>query len=377
MDSLTPGGVQAQPDLAALPLTAARSGRGLLRHGLIQGVFYTVAVALALLIISGLLELMHASPLAAFGTVIRSSLGSALAVALTLNEFTPILLGSAGIAFAMRAGFINLGVDGQIYAGAICAISVAFTLPSIPHGVALTVVLLAGVAGGAAFGSIAAVLRKQWHVNELFSTVMMNFIGFYLADWVATGGWTDPTAGQAVTKAIPDRTVLPSFLGQSQIGVFVAVPVAVALDLVLTRTRLGYELRANGVNPRAAALYGVRTAKVAMVALTASGLVAGLAGAIEVAGVQHRLPSGLSPNYGYISVLIAVISRCRPAVTIPVAFLVAMLLVGGDALETSIGLPSEAVLMLQALIVIAILLVDLLTGRWRGSRFARRWTRDA
>lgn len=376
MDSLTPRGVQTEPYLAALPLATARTGRAALRHSLIQGGFYVAAVALALLIISGLLELMHASPLAAFSTVIRSSLGSQLSVALTLNEFTPILLGSAGIAFAMRAGLVNLGVDGQIYAGAICAVAVAFTLPSVPSGVALAAVLLAGVAGGAVFGSIAAVLRKQWHVNELFTTVMMNFVGFYLADWITTGVWTDPTAGQAVTKAIPDRTVLPSFLGQSQIGVLIALPVAVALDLVLTRTRLGYELRANGLNPRAAALGGVRTARAAMVTLTASGLVAGLAGAIEVTGVQHRLPSGLSPGYGYISVLIAVISRCRPVVTIPVAFLMAMLLVGGDALEASIGLPSEAVLMLQALIVIAILLVDLLTGRWRGSHLARRWARD-
>ncbi len=356
-------------------LSAARA-RFPIRPMLVQIALYVLAMILVILIISGLLALMNASPTQSVNTVVQSSFGSRLSFALTLDKFCPILLGGAGIAFAMQAGCVNLGVDGQIYAGAICAVAVAFSFPHLPHGLELLAVLLAGIGGGAIFGLIAAMLKRKWGVNELFTTVMFNFVGFYLADWVASSVWTDPSAGTAVTKPIPASATLPSFLGQSHIGVLIAIPIALILTLILRYTHLGYELRATGLNPRAAAFGGVRTARAIIVALVVAGSVAGLAGAIEVTGVDQNLPSGLSPNYGYISVLIAVIAKRRPAATIPVAFLMAVLLVGGDALEASIGLPSEAVLMLQGLIVLALLTVELVPRTRRVGRLLTKWGGD-
>lgn len=325
---------------------------------------YLVALAVALAIGGLALVLIGADPLDAYATMVRSSLGSSVALALTLNKATPLLLGGAAVAFAMRAGYLNLGVDGQIYVGAAVATGVAFAMGSgYPTPLTVAAVVIAGGAGGAAFGLIPAVLRVRYGVNELFVTVMLNFVGFYIADWLATGPWTDPIAGEAITKAIPAGWRLPRLFEGAHIGVALAVPIAVALAVWLVHSRRGFEFRSVGLNSAAARLGGVNLAATGVVALVVSGAVAGVAGGIEMAGVHGRLVSGLSPNYGYMAVLAAVLARRSPLLAIPVAFGFGALLVGSDALQGSIGLPSSAVLIFQALVVLSVLFFESLRGK--------------
>ena len=323
---------------------------------------YAVPAAVALGVTLSILFALGASPGEVLSTIGQSAFGSKVGLSLVINKFTPLLLGSAGIAFAMRAGFVNLGVDGQMYVGAVFAVGVAFLLDGAPGPVLVAAVLVASVVGGGMFALIAATLRQRWGVNELFTTVMLNFVGFYLADWLAAGPWTDPIAGEAVTRRIPDAALLPRMFERIHIGPLIAVPIAIGLTWLLFRTRQGFNMRAVGLNRRGALFGGVNVAKVTFLAFGVSGMVAGLAGAIEVTGVHGMMPSGLSPNYGYISVLIAVLSRRNPMIAVAMAFLFGILIVGGDSLQGTVGLPASAVLMFQALIVLSVLYVDARRG---------------
>lgn len=329
---------------------------------------YVLAIAVALAIGGVVLLLIGADPIAAYSTMLRSSLGSLSALGLTLNKMTPLLLGAAAVSFAMRAGLVNLGVDGQIYVGAATATGVAFAIgESISTPLAVVLVVVTGAIGGAVFGLIPAVLRVRFAVNELFVTVMLNFVGFYIVDWLATGPWTDPLAGEAITRSLGFEWRLPRLVEGAHIGVAIAIPIAVALSLWLSMTKRGFEFRSAGANPAAARLGGVSLWRTGMVALVVSGAVAGVAGGIEVAGVHGRLVSGLSPNYGYMAVLAAVLAKRSPLLAVPVSFGFAVLLVGSDALQGSIGLPASAVLIFQALVVLSVLLFESLRGRRRPS----------
>jgi ABC-type uncharacterized transport system permease subunit len=332
-------------------------------------VFYTAAVLVALLLIALLLVLLGGDPLVAYGTILRSSLGSLGGFGQTLNKATPLILGALAVAFAMRGGYLNVGVDGQIYLGAICATGLAFVLGSAtPAAVELPLVLLAGVVGGSLAALPAALLRALWGVNEIFVTVMLNFVFTYIADYLATGPWNDPLAGEAITRAIPAAAQLPVLMraagGHS--GILLALVVGLIVAGVLSRTLLGYSIRAVGDNARAARVGGIAIAPVAVVALCASGAIAGLAGAVEVTGTYHRLILGLSPGYGYMAILLAVLGKQRPWGVVVAAFAFAVLLVGSDSLQRSVRLPQSAVLVFQAIVLLVILFADALRSRGAG-----------
>lgn len=340
---------------------------------------YAAATLVALAIIALLLAaFVAADPVAAFGTILRSSLGSAGALGQTLNKATPLVLGALAVAFAMRGGFTNVGVDGQIYLGAICATGLAFLLGSAtPAFVALPLVLLAGGVGGLVAVLPAALLRARWGVNEIFVTVMLNFVFFNLADYLATGPWNDPLAGEAITRPIPASAQLPILVSDlsAHPGILLALAIALALAWALNRTLLGYELRAVGDNATAARVGGIDVARIAVAALAVSGAVAGLAGAIEVSGYHQRLILGLSPGYGYMAILLAVLGQRRPLGVVVAGLAFAVLLTGSDSLQRSVRLPQSAVLVFQAIILLTILFAEALRGRGARAGIRRRFPR--
>jgi general nucleoside transport system permease protein len=313
------------------------------------------------MVIALLLRLVGVDPTVAYATMLSASLGSAGAIGQTLNKATPLVLSALGVAFAMRAGLLNVGIDGQLYLGAIAATGAAFFLgPRVAPALGVPVVLLAGVLGGAVAAAPAALFRAAWGVNEIFVTVMLNFVFFQLTDYLATGPWNDPLAGEAITRPIPPPTYLPPLgvFSGAHSGIVLALLLAVVVALVLGRTRLGFEIRAVGDNPRAARLGGIDVRRTIVVALLASGAFGGLAGAIEIAGYHQRLIDGISPGYGYMAVLLAVLGKQRPFGATLAAFGFALLLVGSDSLQRSVRLPQSAVLVFEAAVLLAVLLVE-------------------
>jgi simple sugar transport system permease protein len=323
---------------------------------------YAAAVALAAAVSALFVLAMRGDVLVAFRTIVSSSLGSVGGIAQTLNKASPILLGSVAVMLARRGGFFNIGVDGQIYAGAIATTALAFAAApwSLPKAVLLPAVLIAGVAGGAALGAVPGLLRARWGVSEIFVTVMLNFVAFYLTDYLTTGPWNDPVSGEAISRPIPAAATLPMLLPEAggHSGVVVAAAMTVLVARFLSRSLVGYEIRAMGDNPRAARIGGVDLPRLALVTLAASGGLAGLAGAIEVSGYHNRLILGLTPGYGAMAILIAVLGKMRPAGVALASALVAVLMVGADSLQRSVGLPASAGFVFQAIVVLCVLLVE-------------------
>jgi general nucleoside transport system permease protein len=327
-----------------------------------ESLTYLAAVGLAILVSALFIRAMRGDVVVALRTILASSLGSLGGIAQTLNKASPILLGSTAVMLARQGGFFNIGVDGQIYAGAIATTGLAFLAAgwSAPPALLIPAVLLAGGLGGAAFGVVPGVLRARWGVNEIFVTVMLNFVAFYLTDYLTTGPWNDPVSGEAITRPIPAAATLPMLVPTAggHAGILLAVAGAILVAFLLGRSVLGYEIRAAGDNPRAARIAGIDLSRLTLFTLSASGALAGLAGAIEVAGYHNRLILGLTPGYGAMAILVAVLGKMRPLGVGIASALVAVLMVGSDSLQRSVGLPASAGFVFQAIVVLCVLFVD-------------------
>ena len=329
-------------------------------------VVYGLGLLTAFVLGGIVLAIIGTDPIDAYGDMLEASLGSMASLGETLRQSTPLILGGTAVALAMRVGLTNLGVDGQIYAGAAAATGLAFAIDErVGSTIAIPVVLLGGALCGAAVAAVPAVLRVRLGVSELFTSVMFNFLVLYFVTYLASDPWTDPLAGAALTRAIPGQYRLPDLVEHIGIGIGIAVVIAVTTHVWLTRTKRGFTYRAVGGNPLAARYGGVAVASAGAIAMTVGGGFAGLAGAIEVLGIHQRLIIGLSPNFGLTAVLIAVLTRRNLVAVIPVAFGFAVLAVGTDDLERSIQLPSSATVIFQGLVVLSILLFD--------AAFRRRW----
>lgn len=318
---------------------------------------YAVGLVAALGVLAVLVAALGGDAPGAVGSLVRASLGSAAGFGQTLNKTAPLLFGSVAVILGLRAGAFNIGVDGQIYAGAVAATGVAFLAAGLPKLLALPAVLVAGAAGGALLGAVPGLLRARAGVSEIFVTVMLNFIALFFVEYLSTGPWNDPMAGEAITRAVPPSTTLP-LLGArvgAHAGVLLALAAAPAVWWLLYRTVFGYEVRAVGDNPTAARLGGIPVGRTVALALVASGALAGLAGAVEVSGFHYRLILGLSPGYGVMSILIAVLSRRHPLVAIVASLGFAALVVGTDSLQRSVGLPASAVFVVQAAVLLVLL----------------------
>lgn len=336
---------------------------------------YGSALLVILVTLTAVILALGHDPLAAYRTALKDSLLTVGGFGQTLNRMTPLLLASLTFAVGYRAGLFNIGMDGQIYVGAVLATGVGLAFADgASRWAVLPLALLAGVAGGLLWSLPAAALRVRWGVNEIFTTVMLNFVALHLVEYLATGPWNDPAAGEAITLPVAPGATLPMLIprGGGHAGVLLAVAAAALTWWVLYRTVPGYELRAVGSNPRAAALGGVAVSRVHIAALCAGAALSGLAGAVEVAGVHQRLLLGLSPNYGILAILVAVLGRNDPLLLIPVNFAFAVLVAATDSLQRTVGLPASAVFMVQGLAVLVVLLREALDAVRRRRAAAAR-----
>jgi simple sugar transport system permease protein len=301
----------------------------------------------------------------AYGTILFTSFRSANGFVQTLLKFVPLLLLALAFTVPLAAWKFNIGGEGQLIAGAIGAAAAGIILAGLPGIVLLPAVIMAGILSGALWAAVPAWLLYRFGINEILTTVLMNFVSFGLMDYVATEVWPDAAAGHPTTVPIAAGGRLPLLLASPPLhtGLIVGLVVAVATHVYLNRTAAGYELRATGANPRAAALHGIAVHRVFLLSLILGGALAGLAGAIEVAGVHHRLIEGVQSNYLLLSILIGLIAKGNMLAVPFVAFAIAALEVGARALQRTMMIPVEVVFVVEGLILIFVLLSDVVRRR--------------
>jgi simple sugar transport system permease protein len=301
----------------------------------------------------------------AYATILFTSFRSANGFVQTLLKFVPLLLQALAFTVPLAAGKFNIGGEGQLIVGAIGATAVGIMFANLPLILLLPLVLLAGILFGAFWSAIPAWLLYRFGINEILTTVLMNFISFSLIDYVATEVWRDVAAGHPTTIPIGAGGELPLLIARPPLhtGVIIAVVIGIAVYIYTNRTAAGYELVATGANPRASLVYGIQVRKMFLLSLVLGGALAGLSGAVEVAGVQHRLIEGLQSNYLLLGIIIGLIARGNNLAVPFVAFFIAVLEVGANALQRTMMVPVEMVFIIEALVLLFVLLSDVVRRR--------------
>lgn len=325
---------------------------------------YVVAVLLAFVVAGVVIALLGHSPIDAYRAILTTSFKSSFGIVETVQKWVPLVLLALAFTIPLSAGKYNIGGEGQLLVGATASAAAGIVLADLPLVALLPIVLVSGVLAGSVYAWIAAWLMDQFGVNEILSTVLLNFVSFGIVDYVASEIWSDPAAGHPTTIPIGAGGLLP-LVGTPplHLGVVLAILVAAATVAVMRRTVPGYELRAVGANSRAAQVHGVRIGRVAVGSLVVGGALAGLAGAIEVAGVHGKLIEGMQSNYLLLGIIIGLIAR-GSAIAVPfVAFGIAVLEVGASAMQRTAGVPSEMVLIVEALILLFLLFSDVVGAR--------------
>jgi len=327
-----------------------------------RGLGFNILVALVLSILSAaaLIALAGKSPLVGFLAILDGAFGSLHQVGVALNRATPYLISGVGVAICFRAGVINLGAEGQIALGGAGAAAAALLVPGAPSLVAIVVALAGGAVAGALWAGIAAAIHLGRGVHEVLATLLLNFVALLLVQQLLAGPLGQVGAGFLQSPLAPRAAFLPKLGGlDAHIGIAIAVVAAMAGSWLLWRTPFGFALRVAGASRLAAAYAGFSLVKLTFGAMLLAGALAGLAGAIEVLGVQHRLIEGFSLGFGFKAVTVALLGATEPIAIVPAALFIGFLETGSLAMQRQIGVPTalitviEGLTMLYALVAMA------------------------
>jgi simple sugar transport system permease protein len=333
--------------------------------GVVRQVAVPVLSVLLALVAGGVIMLLAGeNPVDVYRAMYTGAFGSRYAFSETLVKTIPLLLTGLGVGVAFRMQLWNIGAEGQLYLGAICATWVAlFALPEAGAAVLIPAMVVAGLVGGALWVAGPAALRAWLGVNEIITTLMLNYVAILFAEWLVHDPWKNPIGfGFPGTASFPAAAWLPLWgTTRVHLGLAFGLAAAAILFVVLRQTRWGYEIAVTGESERVARYAGMATKRNIMAVMLVSGALAGLAGMSEVAGISHQLSRNLSAGYGYTAIIVAWLGRLHPLGITLVALLLAGLLVGGDQLQLALGLPAAIAPMLQGTILFFLLGGDLLT----------------
>jgi ABC-type uncharacterized transport system permease subunit len=322
------------------------------------------AVGAALVLAAGLIAAAGVNPLTAYGEMLRGALGSRLAVTEMLTRATPLILTGLAAAVAFRTRLWNIGGEGQFYLGALVTAWIGHSL-SLPAPIGIAVLMVCGMAAGALLLAGPAMMRLSFGVDEVVTTLLLNFIVILFVGLMIEGPLRDPLAfGWPQSVPVDSDYRLPDLIARSRLhmGLLIALAAAGIVWLVLARTVFGVETRAAGLNPRAAAFAGIPLPRTILGVALISGALAGLAGSVEVMGVTGGVTTTMSPGFGYAGIVVAMLAALHPAGVVAAALFVATVFVGADAMGRATGVPSFIADVIVALSLLTMLIALLFTS---------------
>ena len=335
-----------------------------------------IAAAVFTLVVSSLLVLWAGAPVGqTYALLVKGGFGSVFALSETFTRAIPLMLTGLAAAVAFRARLFNIGAEGQLYAGALAAVAVGGL-----HGgsgfevspwVLFPLMMLAAALAGAALLLGPALLKAKMGVDEVVTTLLLNFIMLLLVSLMLDGPMKDPTAmGWPQSVALQSDLELSRLIAQTRLhtGLIGAVALAVGLWALLKYTVTGFDIRAVGANARAAAFAGVPITRTVVLVAVLSGALAGLAGAIEVAGRTGYVTLDMSPGYGYSGIVIAMLAALHPLGVVAGSVFVAGVLVGADSMSRAVNVPTYIADVIVAASLISVLIATLFTQyrvKWR------------
>jgi len=365
------------------------------------------AMLLAFAIGGLILALQGVNPLEAYKAMLVGAFGSKNGLSDTLVKATPLLLVGLGIAIAFRGGVINIGAEGQLIMGALFTTWVGLQIgEQLPGAVVIVIGLLAGVFMGGIWGGIAGYLKAHLNVNEILSTIMLNQIAIQIGYYLLRGPMIDPVELAAGTNIphsarlsraldMPRFTDVARMMGIDQsaqdlgiqgylgqvygvlmeptrlhTGFIFAIIMAILVYIFLWRTTIGFRIRAVGLNPHASRYAGMSVKRTMILSMTLSGAFAGLAGAVEILGLHHRMfePAAVSAGYGFTGIVAALFGKLHPLGIIPSSILFGGLLVGGDKMQRAMQVPQVMITAVLGLVILFVVSTDYIVRKRQAKR---------
>ena len=313
------------------------------------------AIVLILVLMSLAMTVAGTSPVDGFTALIVGALGGRNELGETLVATTALLFPALGICLAFRAGLFNIGAEGQLLIGALCAGALGAVL-TVPPPLGMALMLIVGAIGGGAWGAIAGWMKARFGANEIIATLMLNFVAAAFALELVSGPLKGPLAAGAETAWLEPKYWLPTLLPGTRLSIALlfALALAVLLQWIFARTVFGYDLRASGEAPEAARRSGINIGRLTWLALTLSGAIAGVGGATIVAGELHRFNTQLSPGYGFTAIAVALVGDLQPLWICLAAFGFGILESGGLAMQASAQVPKDAIHVIEGLIILVL-----------------------
>ncbi len=322
--------------------------------------------------------------IAAYIGLFQGAFGSPRAISETLIVSTPYILAGLAVALGFRCGLFNIGAEGQFYMGSICAVVVGYAVKGLPPIIHIPLALLAGVVGGGLFAAIPGYLKARFGTHEVINTIMLNYIGVKTIDWLVRGPLRDPKASLDQTPYILDSAKLPRLFPTTDLRVHIGIIIALVMVFViywlLFKTTLGYEIRTVGSNPSVARYAGMSVAKNFVIAMSISGALAGLAGAIQQLGTNYTLKAIFATGYGFDSIAVALLAKSNPFGIIPAALLWGALRNGASLMQVRSNMSIDLINIVQAMVIMFVAADQMI--RWlyrikgeRGTKvvFTRGW----
>ncbi|SDL04507.1 ABC transporter permease [Natronincola ferrireducens] len=317
--------------------------------------FFISLISLIMAIVVGAIVIaaLGSNPLEAYGALLKGAFGTPMAATITLTKSVPLILTGLAIALAFKCTVFNIGVEGQLLTGAMAAAIVGayVQLPTLLH---IPLTLISAMVAGMVWAFFPAFLRQKRNVHVVISTIMFNYIGQYLVQYLILGPFKGEGAALA-TKRIYSTAVLPKLLPAPYVvnfGIIIAIISILVVYTLLNKTSMGYEMRAVGLNSNAAYTNGINVEKNMFLALLLSGALAGLAGGIEVTGSLGRIVNGFSPGYGFKGIPVALMARNNPFIIFFTALLLGTMDSGSLMMQSSVGVSRNMVDIIQGLIVV-------------------------
>ena len=329
------------------------------------------SILLTFLITSGFVLAYGANPLQAAYYFLIDPLSNPVRLIEVLVKTTPLLLTGIAVAFAFAGGYWNIGVEGQLYMGATAATAIGLQMHNTPAWLAVPLVIVGGILAGMAWAILPAVMKVRLKIDEVVTTLLLNYVALFFVSAILNGPWRDPVSQWPQSPEIATAAIFPRLIPRSRLhlGFILALLVVLGVWFVLSRTSFGIKMKAVGFNIEAARFSGINVERTMLMVALMSGGIAGLAGAGEVAGIHFHLIDAISPGYGYTGIIIATLGALNPIGVSLAAVFIGLIDTGAQTVSRALGVPIYLGDVLQATLLLVTLGMLLLhtyriTLRW-------------
>ncbi len=322
-----------------------------------------ISIIVALCLVAIILLALDKNPISVFASMFEGAFGTTNAIAETLLKASTLILVGLAYAFAAKCGLVNIGIEGQLYMGALgsTAAGIYLDLPMVIH---IPVCFIAGFICGGIWGGIVAYFKNQFGSNEVITTVMMNYVAIYFIGFMVTGPMKDPEGVNPQTASVAESAQIPLLIEDTRLnwGFVFALLLLVVYYIYWSRTKMGYEMSVVGKNNNVGAYAGMSVKRVVMMSMVVSGGLGGMAGTLEILGNQLRLKEGFSSGFGFDGIAVALLgSNSAPGILFS-SVLFGALRTGGNRIQMTEGVPSAITGIVQGLVILFVL-VDFLRIR--------------